>query len=140
MGEKETVVTLAAPRKKGLLRLVFNRLFLIAVLIVLQIVLVVAVYLRFREYIPHFAVLQLVFMGVMVLYLINNGMDSSAKLTWLMMIALLPIPGTVFLAYTRTNLGHRLLKRRVEQTIAETKNAIPQDETLLEELAKMRTT
>ena len=133
--EKETVVTLAAPRKKGLLRLVFSRLFLIAALIVLQIIIVVAVYLRFREYIPHFAVLQFVFMGVMVLYLINNGMDSSAKLTWFMMIALLPIPGTIFLAYTQTNLGHRLLKRRVEQTIAETKNALPQDEALLEELA-----
>ena len=135
MNENESVLRLSEPKKKGLLRLIFSRLFLIAVLLVLQVLLFVALYGWFREYIPHFAALQGLFTVVMVLYLFNNGMDSSAKLTWLIIIALLPIPGAIFLAYTQTNLGHRVIKQRVESLIAETKNAIPQDGAVLDILA-----
>lgn len=135
MNENETVLYLAKPKKKGLLPLIFSRLFLIAVLLVLQILLLVALYGWFREYIPHFAAFQGLFTIVMVLYLFNNGMDSSAKLTWLIIIALFPIPGAIFLAYTQTNFGHRVIKQRVESLIAETKNAIPQDIAVLNVLA-----
>ena len=79
MNENESVLRLSAPKKKGLLRLIFSRLFLIAVLLVLQVLLFVALYGWFREYIPHFAALQGLFTVVMVLYLFNNGTDSSSS-------------------------------------------------------------
>ena len=129
--EEQGVLRLAAPKKKGLLRLVFSRLFLIAALLLVQILLFVGLYGWFREYIPHFTAFQILFLIFMVLYLFNNDMDSSAKLTWLMILAVFPIPGAVFLAYTQTNLGHRAVKQRVDQLITETKDMIPQEEKVL---------
>ena len=118
MSENETVLRLAKPEKKGLLSLVFSRLFLIAVLLALQVLLFVSLYGWFKEYVPHFAAFQIVFTALMLLYLFNNDMDSSAKLTWLGIIALFPIPGVIFFAYTQTNIGHRAVKGRVESLIA----------------------
>ena len=135
MSEKETVLRLAKPKKKGLLRFIFSRLFLILVLLALQVLLFAALYGWFKEYIPHFTVFQIVFTISMVLYLFNNDMDSSAKLTWLILIALFPIPGAIFLAYTQTNIGHRAVKRRIADLISETKSAIAQDGAVLETLA-----
>ena len=135
MSKGDSVLRLAKPAKKGILRLVFSRLFLVFVLFVLQILLFVAIYGWFREYIPHFTVFQGLFTIVMVLYLFNNDMDSSAKLTWLILIALFPIPGTIFLAYTQTNIGHRAIQRRVSDLIAQTKDVLPQDETVLDTLS-----
>lgn len=120
MQEEKGVLRLAEPKKKGLLRLIFSRLFVIVLLLLIQILLFVGLYAWFREYIPHFAVFQTLFLIVMVLYLFNNDMDSSAKLTWLMIVAVFPIPGAIFLAYTQTNIGHRFIRDRVAQLIART--------------------
>ena len=96
MDSNETVVMLAKPRKKGLLRLVFSRFFVIVLLIILQLLLFVSVYLWLQQYMPHYVAIQIVFTILMVLYLFSSDMDSSAKLTWLMLIAVFPYVGAVF--------------------------------------------
>lgn len=59
-------------------------------------------------------------------------MDSSAKLTWMFIFALMPIPGALLLAFTQGNLGHRTVQRRVGELIGMTKRAIPQNNGSLE--------
>ena len=130
-----SILRLAKPKRKGLLGLVFSRLLLIAALIVLQIILMVNIFLHFREAIPQLAALEGLFTLVMFFYLYNCGMDASAKLTWIIVITLFPLPGAIFLAYTRTNLGHRLVKARTAELIEQTRDTIPQDETVIETLA-----
>ena len=53
----------------------------------------------------------------MVIYLINANMNPSAKITWLILIMLFPLLGAAFLWYTKSNIGHRALKKRVEDVI-----------------------
>lgn len=53
----------------------------------------------------------------MVIYLFNNKMDSSAKLTWLALIAVLPIFGAFLLAFTQRNLGHRNMQKNMDRII-----------------------
>ena len=135
LNESGRVMRLVEPKRKGIIDLIFSRLLVIVLLIVLQILLLIGNYRWFSEYIPYFAVLQSLFTLVMFFYLYNCGMDASAKLTWMLVLAVLPVPGALFLAYTRTSLGHRLIKSRTAKMIQQTRGAIAQDEAVLEALA-----
>ena len=134
MEQKTTILRLAKPKMKGIFGLLFSRLPLILLLIALQILMMVGLFSRFQEYIPHYAAFQSIFAVAMAFYLYNCSMDASAKLTWLLVIVLFPAPGAVFLAYTRTNLGHRLVKARTAELIDQTRGAIEQDESVMEAL------
>ena len=79
----------------------FGRTGTVAVLLILQIALVLLVNYWLAEYFRWFAVGQTVFSVVMIFYLFNSGMDNSAKLTWLNLIMLFPVPGTLFLLFTK---------------------------------------
>ena len=134
MEQNSDVMRLAKPKRKGIMGLVFSRLMIIVILILLQVLLFLSVFSWFRQFLPHYAVMQSAFTFVMALYLFNNTMDSSAKLTWLALIAIVPILGAFLLLYTQTNIGHRTLQKRVKALIDETKTAVPQDDAVLKTL------
>ena len=134
MENEENVVRLAKPVKKGLLRLVFSRFGLIALLILIQIAIMVAAYGFFREQLPVLTVLQTIFTIGMIIYLFNCSMDSSAKLTWMLIIAVVPLVGTAFLLFTQSNFGHRMEKEMVEDQINRTKDILEQPENVSKEL------
>ena len=135
--EQENVVKLLNKKKKSLLQKVFfSRLTLIVLLIVLQLLLSAGIFVWFRQYLTHYELLRGIFTFAMVLYLFNSPMDSSAKLTWLMVIAIVPYVGAFFLWYSQTNLGHRTIHDRSAELIRRTKNTLPQDETVLKNLEK----
>ena len=118
----------------GMVRLVFSRIGLLALLLVLQVALVLTAFILCGQYIPHLIVIQGIFVVIMVLYLINSNFDPSAKITWLVFIMIVPVFGTLFLLYTRMDVGHRALRDRLRLLVDETKDALPQDERVLKEL------
>ena len=132
-GERK-IVRLAKPVKKGLLHLVFSRFFIFLLLFILQIGVFIALFGWLSHLSSYITALQIVFTAIVVIYLFNNGMDSSAKLTWMFLIAILPLPGAAMLLFTQADLGHRKLKERVDGRIAETKHALLQEPGVLEEL------
>ncbi|MBR3244809.1 MAG: PLDc N-terminal domain-containing protein, partial [Parasporobacterium sp.] len=119
---------LAKPKKKGLLALLFSRFFIILILLVLQALVYVAIFGWLNKYVTYFYVVMTLFTLVMVIYLFVSRIDPSAKLTWLLIMAVLPFVGAVFLLYTQTNFGHRKLKEREAELIEATKTAILQSE------------
>ena len=136
----ETILRLAKPVRKGFLHLVFSRFLIIALLLVLQVLLMVVFYGWVNQHITHIASgLRGIFTISMVIYLFNIPMDSSAKLTWMLLISLFPLPGAALLAFTQGNFGHRLLQYGVEQNIEATRDALPQPEGVLETLEQERT-
>ena len=120
----------------GLVRLVFSRIGLLALLLLLQVALVLTAFILCEQYVPHLIILQGVFVVVMVIFLINSDFDPSAKITWLVFIMIVPVFGTLFLLYTRMDVGHRALRDRLRLLVDETKDALPQDERVLKELEK----
>lgn len=132
----EEIFRLAKPKKKGILPLIFSRFLIIVLLLVLQVLLMVSFYGWLGEYIPYLTVVLRMFTLAMVFYLFNNTMDSTAKLTWMFIIAILPLPGAALLFFTQTNAGHRKIKNRVEKLIADTKDAIEQPKSVIEALNK----
>ena len=96
----EEVYRLAPPRKKGLLSLVFSRFTVIVLLLILQILLYVFVYGWLDRVVPFFSAFLIAFTVVMIFYLFNNSMDYSAKLTWMLVIAVFQVAGAIFLLFT----------------------------------------
>ena len=135
MHEKK-IRRLAKPMKTGLLHLIFSRFLIIIFLLGLQVAIFAGFYGWLSGLTHYMAALQLVFTALMVVYLFNNSMDSSAKLTWMFLIALFPLPGAAMLLFTQTNLGHRALKERVDYRLEKTKSLLDQPEGVLEELEK----
>ena len=134
MDKSENIVRLARPKRKGLLALVFSRFLPVAVLMWMQVSLYVSLFAWFREYLPHYTAVQIVFTFLMTAYLFNSGMDSSAKLTWFALIAVTPLLGAALLAYTRFNLGHRATSRRTQELIDGSRGAVTQDAAVLDAL------
>ncbi len=129
------VLTLGKPRKKGLMGLIFSRFFVIVILLALQVALVVSFNLWLKDWLPFFSVGMTILILCGVIYLFNSGMDSAARLTWMFIIAVIPITGVAMLAFTQLNIGHRRLRRRVEELIDITRDSIPQPEGVLEKLS-----
>ena len=132
---EEGVIRLARPVKKGLLRLLFSRFLLFFLLIVIQAALFgVTVYGWINDWGPYASAVFFVFTVVMILYLFNSDMDSSAKLTWMLIISVVPVMGAALLLFINIDLGHRTIKRRSGELIARTLHAVPQDEAVLRAL------
>jgi cardiolipin synthase len=136
MNNKEEVFRLAKPKRKGILPLIFSRFLIIALLFALQIGITVVTYSWLNENFQYFNIILSVFFLIMIIYLFNCSMDSSARLSWMFIIALVPIPGTLLFAFTQTNFGHRVLTKRVRAVIEETKDSIEQDKEVLKALRK----
>ena len=132
----DTGIRLLNKSKKGLLRIVFSRTGLIALLLVIQVALLVGIFIYSREYLPYFYVVDAVFTIAMLIYLLNSSHDPSAKITWLVVIMMLPVFGALLFFYTHSDLGHRVLKDRFAQISKESNEEIPQDEAVMEKFCR----
>ncbi len=131
---KKKGISLIDKSKKGFISAVFSRLGLILLLLLLQIAFLVYLFRRFEEFLPQIYTVLLVLSGIMSMYLLNSDIDPTAKLTWLVVIVVLPAFGVPFYLYTQMDVGHRALKNRVNQLSIRTKNLIPQSPEAMERL------
>lgn len=99
--------------QKGFWKLIFSRTGVITLVLLAQILLMVWALLAFQEFQAHFMGVYILFSIFMVLYLFNTRESPSVKLTWLVVIMVLPIAGSLLYLFTRSELGHRVLKRRL---------------------------
>ena len=129
-----SIVRLTKYRKKGLLRIIFSRLGGIILLLYLQVSLVFSLFTWFESYVPYYSTVKVVFTTIMIIYLFNCEMDSSAKLTWMFIISMFPLPGSIFFAFTRFEIGHIAMKRRMLRIIDDTRDALPPQNDVLKEL------
>lgn len=132
MKDVEEILSLIPKRKKGVLRIFFSRIFIIFLLLVLQIGIIVALFEMSARQLPYLRVFLGVFSVVMIFYLFNCDMDSTAKLTWLIIIMLSPLPGTLLLLFTQRDFGHNAIKKRVGHLIKETKHKLPHKREIME--------
>lgn len=109
------------------LRAIFSRCLIMLLLLAFQVFIIVAAQVWFEQLLPHYVWINTALTVVMVLYLINCNYDPSAKITWLVVIMVLPVFGTLFLIYTKSDIGHRDLKRSTDKMLLTTKDILEQD-------------
>ncbi|MBR3183518.1 MAG: cardiolipin synthase [Firmicutes bacterium] len=129
--DNNEILGLLPKSRKNLLRIIFSRLGLVVITIIAELVLLVGAYLWAFSYFKWLVLVQFVFTIIMILYLFNCSMDASAKLTWLFLIMLAPVPASIFLWFTQKNFGHRMVKERTAELIEATKDMLQQDKDTL---------
>ena len=122
--------------QKGIVHAIFSRFGLILLLLVIQVFILFGIFQWFEGFLPHIFGGTVLLTFVMVVYLLNSTMDPTAKITWLIAIMLLPVFGVLLYIYTQSDIGHRALKKRVSEIIANTKERIPQEEEVMKRLSE----
>ncbi len=139
MNERNTEnmgIQLLAKGRKGIFHIIFSRIGLIILLLVVQVALLVGLMLRFQRFIPHYVGAAMVLNVMMVLFLFNSRANNAVKLTWLVVITVLPVFGALLYIYTQSDLGHRALKDVLNLRIEETKGKVQQDASVAERFAR----
>ncbi len=108
-------IRLLKKSQKGIFTMIFSRMGLILLLLLINIGLLFSVFSWFSEFLPHFFGGNALFTVCLVIYLINSQTEPAGKITWLILIMLLPVFGSLFYLYTRTEIGYRTLKKRIQK-------------------------
>ena len=105
--------------RKSLLGLVFSRTTIIVLLLLFNFCLLFSFLLGFFEGLPAYLGSMVVFTAVVLIYVLNTNANPSIKLSWCILIGILPIFGTALYFYVQSDLGHRVVKRIVNASVAE---------------------
>ena len=134
IAEQSDGLSLLEKGQKSLVRAIFSRFGLILVLFILQVLMLLSMFKWFVSFLPHIYGGTVLFTTIMVVHLINSDSDPTAKITWLIIIMLVPVVGSLLFAYTRSELGHRMVKERLHKLIQDTKELILKSEEVFNRL------
>ena len=120
--------------KKGILNFIFERTGVILLLLLLHFVLLFAVLMPLMEKLPALFGGIVAFTAVMLLYVLNTKENPSIKLSWCIVIAVLPVFGTLLYFYVRFDLGYRLARRVQQYTLEESAQYIRDPSAVMEQV------
>ncbi len=121
MENETTGLRLLKKGQKGILKMIFSRMGIVLVLLAFNIFLLLAAFGWFKDFLPHFYGGTALFTVCMVLYVINSHMDPTAKITWLIVIMLLPVFGSLFYLFTCADLGHKAVRKKLRRIYSQSK-------------------
>ena len=133
---KETGIRLLQKGKQTMLKTIFSRSGLILIMLTIEVLFLFAIFGWFEEFLPHIYGGVVIFTIFMVLYLLNCSMDPTAKISWLVVVMLMPVFGALLFLYTQMNFGHRTFKQRYEQLSDEDHELLKQSSFVKEKLQK----
>ena len=133
---KSNQVLLLKKSKRGILRIIFGRTGIVALLLLVQIYLLITVFRFIESLIPFTVGTILLFTIVMLIYVINSDHSSSVKLSWITLIMLVPGFGGLLYIFIQADIGHRTIKRRIKAIVKETQREFTNQEDLMKRLKK----
>ena len=107
---KDKGIQLLKKGQKGIIHAIFSRFGLVLLLLLIQVFVLFGIFQRFEKFLPQILGGTVLFSFIMVIYLLNSSINPTAKITWLIVIMLLPVFGVLLFAYTQSETGHRALK------------------------------
>ena len=122
--------------QKGIVHAIFSRFGLVLVLLLLQVGLLFSIFRWFGNLLPHYFGGSVVVTAAMVVYLLNSKMDNSAKITWMVVVAILPVVGVPLFFYVKSNAGHNLLRKRLMELETTLRPQLPQNREVVERLRR----
>ncbi len=120
--------------KKGIFSLVFSRATILAVLVILQLTVFVATLTYMKDYATYIHTVLMVIEVCTVIYMINSKMNPDFKITWIMLILILPVLGASFYWFMRLTPEIGWIRKRLTELNVLTKPYMSQDEEILETL------
>ena len=99
----------------------------VLVLLVLQFGALFSLMRWFSNLLPHYLGGTLLVTAAMMVYLLNQDMNNSVRIPWLVVTALAPVLGVLLFCYTKEDVGHRMLKKRLLELEGQTRSQLPQN-------------
>lgn len=120
--------------KKGVVKLVFGRTAVILLLVALQALFLVFLGLVLWRYVFYVYGFYMAVAVVIVLIIINRPGLPEFKLPWIVMTLVFPIMGGLFYLFVETQLGTRIMNRKVLDQQERTREYIPKNQDVLDEI------
>ena len=117
--------------KKGLLNAVFSRASLIFVLLLIQIGIFAITVTRLNAYANYIHIVFFLLEVTSVIYIINSTSNPAFKITWILLIFVLPFFGTAFYVFMKIMPGTALIEKRLFDLNRETKEYMTQEKETL---------
>lgn len=92
---------------KKVFKLVYSNKFFAIMMLILQLAILAAGYIWLSDYSRYFFGATTLLGAVLIVYEINRGDEPTFTLTWTLLIAIVPIFGTLFYIYTRSGFIER---------------------------------
>lgn len=114
---------------RGLLRIVFGRTTFVVLFLLIQILILLATFRWMRDDLTIFAYGGFTFLSaIVVIYILNKRENASFKLAWIVPVLVIPVFGTLFYLYVELEIGARLIAKRANQLIDQTRGYLEQEE------------
>ena len=123
--------------QKGIIHAIFSRFGLVLVLLLLQVLVLFSIFRWFGNLLPHYFGGTMAVTAGMVIYLLNSKMDNSAKITWMVVIAILPVVGIPLFFYVKSNFGHNFLSRRLTELEDQLRTHLSQNREAVQKLEQL---
>ncbi len=119
----EEAVLLLNKGRRGLFRLIFGRTTIVVMLLAAQFALLFFGFYWLNEYAVYGG--SLFISLIVALVVVNRPANPAAKITWILLIMLFPVFAIPFYFYVDAELGHRLVRARLEDIQTETAALLP---------------
>ena len=134
--KQDNGLTLLDRSRKGIT--IFSHVGVVLLLLAVQIVFIIVIARWFENFFPHYLTISVLLSAVLVVYLINGPIDPTGKITWLVLIMLLPVFGSLLYVYIQSDIGHRTLAAKFDRMTRQTKWEILQQPVVEERLESER--
>lgn len=115
-------------------RLIFSRVGIITLLILIEIILVVLYFNQISRFANFYFRDSWIISFFMFLYFFNSKQNISVKVSWMVLISILPIVGTLLYWFIYLDIGYGKTKKSLKKIKEETKNILPNNDFLYENL------
>lgn len=122
--------------RRGILHIVFSRTMIILLTLLLQIILLLVMMFSLVQHVTVLFGSVAAFTTIMLVYVLNTQENPSIKLSWCIVISVLPLFGAVLYFFVKYDLGYRLEQKVLEVGMRESDVYVPEQTELFEKIQK----
>lgn len=104
---------------KGLAKIVFSRMLIIFLMILIQIFVLLVSFMRFGSYMHFISEAVSIISVLLIVHIINKDEPTEFKLTWCIMICVVPVLGALIYLFVTCNVGGIGLRKAYRRSEAE---------------------
>ena len=106
---------------RGAAKIIFSRMLIIFLMILIQIFVLLMGFMRFGTYMHFISEGISILSAVLIVYIINKDEPTEFKLTWIIIICVLPVLGALIYLFVACNVGGIGIKEKYKKCIRESK-------------------
>ena len=112
--------------KRSILQIIFGRTMIIILLLVVQFIILFSILMHFTQFLPYLLGGSYVFAGLILIHILQTKDNPTVKLSWSILIAILPVFGAMLYFYVQSDLGHKIEKALFRSSFQDSKKMLPE--------------